>query len=126
MVAIAGATLDKEEFLRDYWNGELYIDEDKRAIFPVLGAGSQGVLSGAFSWVTGGTVADNVKKSRDEYPDIPDSRQGEGLKLGGLWVIDSQGILFEHKEKSWGDHAGVEEVKAAVDRIRPSPSADTL
>jgi len=45
--------------------------------------------------------------------------EGEGRLLGGVLVVgpNDMGILFEHREEVWGDHADVSEVVAAVKRI---------
>ena len=79
------------------------------------------MLGGAFSYLVGGGVAKAVKRLSDEFPQIRDSGEGEGFKLGGLWVLGNAetptGILFEHKETHWGDHADLELVRAAVAQI---------
>ena len=39
--------------------------------------------------------------------------------MGGLFVLGAadQGVLFEYREKVWGDHADIEDVRVAVDKI---------
>jgi len=46
--------------------------------------------------------------------------EGEGRLLGGVLVIGpgDQGVLFEYKEKVWGDHADLNEVLEAVKKIK--------
>ena len=48
--------------------------------------------------------------------------EGEGRLLGGVFVVGpaDQGVLFEHREKVWGDHADPKDVRAAVENIKTS------
>ena len=45
------------------------------------------------------------------------------LIVVGLFVIGpgEDGILLEHRESEWGDHASVTDIMKAVDSIKPSP-----
>lgn len=45
--------------------------------------------------------------------------EGEGRLLGGLFVIGAgeQGILFEHRESEFGDHANLTAVMEAAQKI---------
>ena len=45
---------------------------------------------------------------------------GEGRLMGGLFVVGSadQGVLFEYREKAWGDHADLKDVRAAIEKIK--------
>lgn len=47
---------------------------------------------------------------------------GEGSLMGGLIVMGStdQGVLFEYRERVFGDHANHDDVMAAVRRIKPN------
>jgi hypothetical protein len=47
---------------------------------------------------------------------------GEGRLMGGLFVVGAadQGVLLEYREKVWGDHADIEDVRAAVENIKIS------
>ena len=45
---------------------------------------------------------------------------GEGRLMGGLFVVgpSDQGVLLEYREKVWGDHAALKDVRAAVESIK--------
>jgi len=122
MIAIAGEELGAEEFMADYWQGELYFDLD-RNWWRELNGQSQGMIGGAFSYFTGSSVASNVKKF-GEYETslgrkIPDSGQGSGTKLGGVFVFGKgeTGLIHSHQEKSWGDAADVAKIADALQRV---------
>lgn len=46
--------------------------------------------------------------------------EGEGRLMGGLFVMGAgdQGVLFEYREKVWGDHADLKDVMEAVGKIK--------
>lgn len=119
LIAIAGERLGHEAFLKNYWTGDgLFIDEGKQSVFPVLQTATQGVMGGVFSYVMGRGVKKAVKTMDKETPGVKDSGEGEGLKLGGMWVVRGGAepeIVFEHKENHWGDHADFDEVAAHVE-----------
>lgn len=120
LLAIAGERLGHEEFLKDYWKGELLFDEDKEHIWPVMGSvkkGFFGVFSAVGSYVMGGKIKKDIK--RCEANGVKGDLKGEGMKLGGVWVIGSsnQGVLFQHNEKEWGDIVLNDAVLDAVEKI---------
>ena len=45
--------------------------------------------------------------------------KGDGTLLGGVFVIgpDDTGIVFEHREKYWGDYVDTSDVLQAVENI---------
>lgn len=53
---------------------------------------------------------------------IPGNLEGEGRLLGGVFVIGpgEQGILMEHRESEFGDHANLTEIMEAVKQIKPA------
>jgi len=46
---------------------------------------------------------------------------GDGTLLGGVYVIGpgDTGILYEHRERDFGDHFDEEELLQAVEKIQP-------
>jgi len=50
---------------------------------------------------------------------IENNLEGEGRLLGGVFVIGpgDQGIIFEHRESEWGDHANHSAILEAVKKI---------
>mmetsp|Transcript_20734 Transcript_20734/g.42153 ORF Transcript_20734/g.42153 Transcript_20734/m.42153 type:complete len:89 (-) Transcript_20734:366-632(-) len=68
----------------------------------------------------GGITAKSWKRAKEKGVD--GNLKGEGLKLGGVFVIGpgKQGILFEHKEKTWGDNvmtSNEDALKAAIGKL---------
>lgn len=119
MVAIAKERLGNEEFTEKWWRppAELYFEQsgDAKAthgIFKASNGATQG-LSGLASYVTGGAVAQNVK--RVDGKGIDGDMKGEGTILGAVLVVDKTGkLLLHHREKTWGDHPSDEELAAAI------------
>jgi len=52
--------------------------------------------------------------------DFQGNMKGEGRLLGGVYVIGpgDSGVLFEHRESEFGDHANLTDVMEAVKSIR--------
>ena len=144
LVCIAGEALGHEEFLRDYWytfaaiylavrvlsrteiacrKGELYIDEGKQTVFPVVNPTAPSLMAGICSFFCGGEVKQHV--NRVKAKNIQGNFKGEGLKLGGTLVVDpTHGLLFEHQERIWGDNAcagKMAELEKAIAKIGQPP-----
>jgi len=125
LLAIAGEKLGHEEFLNSYWKGELLFDEGKKVLWPVMGSpkkGFFGALGAVGNYMMGGKIKADVK--RCEANGVKGDLKGEGMKLGGVWVIGSgdQGVLFQHNEKDWGDIVMTEAVMEAVEKIQVASS----
>jgi len=122
LIAVAGEALGHDEFPQ-YWSGELYFDMDKRDLFKRSDLKYQGILSGAFSYYTGGAVA--KASARCDAKGVTGNMVGEGLKLGGVFAVSPVGeVKFEHKEATWGDTtvAGnrTADLKRAVESFAPA------
>uniref|UniRef100_A0A7S0DZW6 Peroxiredoxin-like 2A n=1 Tax=Hanusia phi TaxID=3032 RepID=A0A7S0DZW6_9CRYP len=123
LIGIAGEHLGHEEFRKDFWKGELYFDVGKKTWYPLMGDGKKptNTFMGIFSYLCGGVVAKNLKRVNDKG--IQGNLKGEGAILGGVWVVGpgSQGIIFEHREKSWGDNvcvSNMEDLDAAIKNVK--------
>ena len=59
------------------------------------------------------SVIANAKRASSK--NVQGNYKGEGRLLGGLLVIGKgdTGILFEHREKVFGDHASIEDILSA-------------
>uniref|UniRef100_A0A0B7B8W8 Peroxiredoxin-like 2A n=1 Tax=Arion vulgaris TaxID=1028688 RepID=A0A0B7B8W8_9EUPU len=59
---------------------------------------------------------------------VEGNMKGEGRILGGVFVIGpgSQGIIFEHREKEFGDYADTTEVLKAVEKICKSHTGSKI
>jgi hypothetical protein len=123
LIAVGGEHIGHEEF-STYWKGEpVLFDLGKQTLFKIMGAGKTGLLSGALSYFLGGAVAQNSE--RCDTKGITGNLVGEGLKLGGVWAVSpTGGIVYEHKESTWGDiveGSGLDELKAAVSSFGSDP-----
>lgn len=59
----------------------------------------------------------NIKRTSEKG--IQGNLKGDGTLLGGVFVIGpkDQGILYEHRERVWGDHCNITHLLEAVSRI---------
>ncbi|XP_040176647.1 peroxiredoxin-like 2A [Rana temporaria] len=103
-----------EEF-QPYFTGEIFLDDKKRFYGPqkrkmmFLGLIRLGVWQNfRRAWKAG----------------FEGNLEGEGLILGGVFVIGSgnQGILLEHREKEFGDKANLTAILEAAKKIKQSGS----
>ncbi|XP_077311035.1 peroxiredoxin-like 2A [Lithobates pipiens] len=103
-----------EEF-QPYFKGEIFLDDKKRFYGPqkrkmmFLGLIRLGVWQNfRRAWKAG----------------FEGNLEGEGLILGGVFVIGSgnQGILLEHREKEFGDKANLTAILEAAKKIKQSGS----
>jgi len=115
LVAIAKDRLGWEEFTRDYWSppAEIYFDtaEPGYPFFKASNGIKQGVAKMLTSYMFGGAVAENLKRSKD----IQGNLKGEGLVLGSVMVVSNTGeVLLHRKEKVVGDHPDNDELRVAM------------
>ncbi|KAM5141055.1 peroxiredoxin-like 2A [Mantella aurantiaca] len=103
------------EDFEPYFKGEIFLDDKKRFYGPqkrkmmFLGLIRLGVWQNfRRAWKAG----------------FEGNLEGEGLILGGVFVIGSgnQGILLEHREKEFGDKANLTAVLEAAKKIKQSGS----
>lgn len=126
LIAVAGEALGHEAFSPVYWSGELFFDMEKKDLFKKSDLKYQGLLSGVFSYYTGGAVAQN--SARCDAKGVTGNMDGEGLKLGGVFAVSPTGeVAFEHREASWGDTTAVGDrmraLKTAVENFSTSNPA---
>lgn len=138
LIAFVGSPVGVKKFRQKYWNGEVYMDEHKKSLWPIMGAGKQSVFKMAFSLVSGGEVKKNLKRNQAfnqkvEGLDYDGSKLTDdgtalasGIKRGGLWVVGpgEQGILLEIKESVVGMVYPKDEIMKAVNSIYVNPMAD--
>lgn len=133
IIAVAGEELGSEQFMAEFWSGELYFDLD-RSWWSVLNGQSQGLFSGATSYLFGRGVS-KALATFNEYEaahgKVPDSGQGNGTQLGGVFVFgrwqedDEVKVLFAHLEGHWGDYADVDQVRSAVQTLAAPPNTQS-
>jgi len=98
---------------RPFFKGDIHLDAERRFYGP------------KHRWMfISGFLRPSVwmSISRAKGKGVAGNLDGEGRLLGGLFVIGpgDQGILYEYRESEFGDHAPLEEVMAAVKKIKPS------
>lgn len=108
--AVVHETLGVDEF-RPFFKGNVYLDLEKKFYGP------KERWTSLFSLLRLGVLKNIYRvKKKDIHGDL----RGEGRLLGGVFVIGpgDQGILYEHQEKMFGDHADLKDVLAAVNNIK--------
>jgi len=104
-----------EEFgvdgFKPYFKGEVFLDTDK------LFFGPQQRWMSVWHGFLRPTVWWNVWRSKKDG--FEGNLKGEGRMLGGLFVIGpgDSGVLFEHHEGEFGDHANLTDVLQAVEKF---------
>eukprot|EP00455_Lapot_gusevi_P027892 TRINITY_DN2963_c0_g3_i1.p1 TRINITY_DN2963_c0_g3~~TRINITY_DN2963_c0_g3_i1.p1 ORF type:complete len:224 (+),score=28.47 TRINITY_DN2963_c0_g3_i1:84-755(+) len=113
-IAVVHEKLGVPEFKPFFPSGEIYYDGN-RDVFRALGD----LYMGAWGFLSP-SVWKNVMRAKQNK--VAGNTEGEGRYLGGLLVLgpNDQGIIFEHKEKTWGDHAYLEDVMNACRKIKKS------
>lgn len=129
MIGIAGEHLGREEFLAGFWKGELFFDLGKKSWFPAVHGGKKktSTAHGIWSLLTGGVVSRAVKRTKEKG--VEGNLKGEGFTLGGVWVVHpAKGVIFEYREKHWGDsvlESGLTELMQAINQL-VAPSGQPL
>lgn len=93
-----------------YFDGQIFLDKERIFYGPVQ---RSMLWSGLLRWSVIRTMLKNRKSG------FEGNLKGEGRILGGVFVVGSgqQGILFEHREKEFGDYADLTEVLAAAQKV---------
>jgi len=113
LIAICHEVNGAQLFRAKYWpGGEVYIDQG-RTCFKAIGdlyLGYSGLLSMAF-W---------RNLNRAKAKNFKGNTKGEGRYLGGVLVVGpgSQGIVYQYNEQAYGEHAPLDDVYAALKRIK--------
>lgn len=95
-----------------FWPGELYLDKDL-AFFAALGEGKPRQLSMLSLLNPFGQAMKNYGRSKKTVSES--NLTGNGLIGGGFMLITpDKGCVYAFKEKTFGDHAPVEDILAAA------------
>jgi len=106
--------------------GELLFDLGKKTWFPAVHGGKKktNTAGGIFSALFGGQVAAAWKRMTSKGG-IEGNMKGEGFTLGGVWVVHPHnGVIYEYREKHWGDSAtdnDMQELQAAINKLPGQP-----
>ena len=87
----------------EYWgeDTDLFFDDDL-VFFKTPGLNPVSAMSNQY-----GKISDDIKKNA--------TLVGEGLIMGGLFVVNRDAVVYQHKEKDFGTVAPIAEVLEAVD-----------
>uniref|UniRef100_A0A8C5PW89 Peroxiredoxin-like 2A n=1 Tax=Leptobrachium leishanense TaxID=445787 RepID=A0A8C5PW89_9ANUR len=105
------------EDFQPFFKGEIFLDEKRLFYGPQK---RKMVLMGLLRW----GVWQNFRRAWNGG--FEGNLEGEGLILGGMFVIGAgnQGILFEHREKEFGNIANIAEVLEAARKIDQQKAGD--
>lgn len=106
---IVKENLDNEvEEFREFFSGEIYLDEHQHFYGPLKRVGGYGGLLNL-------KVVSAIRNSKAKG-----NLKGEGWTMGGVLVVgpQDQGILYEHLETKFGVRCNIEDVLAAVKQIK--------
>lgn len=112
LYAVVLETLGYEEFL-PYFKGEVFLDKDRHFYGPVVrelkSAGMLRLSTYTSFW-------------RAKQHEVEGNMEGEGWTLGGVFVIGAQGqdVIFEHRDKDFGDSSNKTQILEAVKKIVPN------
>jgi len=103
-------TLGADQFTQYLHGGALYLDKEKKFFGPKE---RRMLITGLLRFNLYSRIYAVKQKG------IEQNFNGDGSLLGGVYVIGSgdQGILYEHREMDFGDHANMTEVMNAVKNI---------
>ena len=100
----------------EYWgeDTDLFLDDDL-VFFKTLGDGKLRKKNFAAAFLNPfsvmykryGKIAEEIKKNANLV--------GEGVIMGGLFVVNRDAVVYQHKEKEFGTVAPIAEVLEAVD-----------
>jgi len=104
-------------FEQDAWKGgEIFLDKDL-SFFKALGGGEydqRSLIGFLFKMVLPGT---QLKKNLKNGEGYSNNFKGEGLIVGGLYVLRKGGAIeFSHREEEIGTHASPDDVITAAKR----------
>ena len=110
------------QFTEKFWKGELFYDLGKKTWFPAIHGGKKftNTAGGIWSAITGGAVGKALKRAQGKA--VEGNLKGEGTVLGGVWVVHpTQGVLYEYREKSWGDSVTENDLNGLMEAINKLP-----
>jgi hypothetical protein len=112
LIGVVKETTNVAGFLPYFPGGEVFVDR-QRAVYNAMG----GIKSSPWALLAPQIWYRVYKSWRAGANNV---NGGEGLKLGGVIVIgaEDQGVLYEFKEASIGEHAPIDDVYQACLKIK--------
>lgn len=113
LIGVVHETMGVEEF-KPFFKGDIYLDDQRKFYGPF--ERWENILVGFLR------VQTWINLYHAQSGGFHGNMDGEGRLMGGLFVVGAadQGVLLEYREKVWGDHADIEDVRAAVENIKIS------
>lgn len=103
---------DEVAAFREHFKGDdVFLDAERKFFGPE--ERWLGLMKGMFR----ASVWRNIKRSK--AAGLEGNTKGEGRLLGGVYVLGpgERGVVYEHRESEWGDHADPEAVVAAAEAL---------
>lgn len=115
MYALLHEELGAAEFA-PYFKGDLLLDTEKRFYGPEE---RRMLVTGMLRW----SVWQNIRRATSKG--VEGNLKGDGSLLGSVFLLGpgSQGILYEHREREFGDHCNSTELLEALSKLQ-TPSDD--
>jgi len=111
MYAVVGETLGSDEFEAKFFNGKgVFLDSERIFYGPKIRKMGLWGFFRVETWL-------NIYRSKKLGTD--GNLEGDGYHLGGVFVLGpgEEGIVYEHREGSWGDNVNTTEVMNAVEKM---------
>ncbi|KAK9721285.1 hypothetical protein K7432_003549 [Basidiobolus ranarum] len=117
MYAVVHEELGVEEFNKEFFNGTVYLDEEK-GFYKALGGGK-------LSWANWTSLLNPTTLYSYLTSGVDGNLQGEGRIYGGLYIVGKgeKGVVYEYKEKYLGDIASMEEVVKVCEQVAKDTEA---
>lgn len=109
-----GSDSDRSFEMLGFWKGPMYTID--KSVYAEL-FGRKGFMDGFYG------LLDMKKEAVEKAKDTPGNFKGDGFQLGGQFVVNTDGyVVFEHRQKLFGDDAEFEELYMAISScLPPSP-----
>ena len=107
-----GSDSDKTFEKLGFWTGPLYTID--KSVYAEL-FGRKGMFDNFYG------LLDMKKEAVEKAKTTPGNYKGDGFQLGGQFVVDTMGrVLFDHRQKLFGDDASFEDLYDSISTVLPS------
>lgn len=109
-----GSDSDRSFEAIGFWKGPMYTID--KSVYAEL-FGRKGFMDGFYG------LLDMKKEAVDAAKNTPGNFKGDGFQLGGQFVVSKEGkVVFEHRQKLFGDDATFDQLYDAISScLPPSP-----
>jgi len=117
LYAVLHETLGSEEFKQFFTGQDIFLDTEKH----FYGPQERRMLIMGFlrldTWINGFRSWQDAQAGSGTQGNL----KGDGTLLGGVFVLGTgdQGILYEHREGTFGDNVNTTDLMEAVQKIKP-------